>query len=357
VTITVVFGTRPEAIKLGPVVAELDALGADVRVLCTGQHTHLLAGTPAESDLKHAESLGLASDGKVLRWLDRAERAIRAKLVDASGVVVVQGDTMSALAATRAAWRPTGSLVAHVEAGVRSHNIREPWPEEAFRCEIDSLADWYYAPTTSAYANLVAEGHPANRILVTGNTVVSALERYTRATPVPPSDHCLVTLHRREFLQSGHFVEVLDALAAAAADHAAARFFWPMHPVVEPMAARWLLRLPSNLIVSKPMPYREAAGVLAHAFGVLTDSGGLIEEAATLGVPSVQLRNVSDRPEAIEAGVSRLEPPTAEGVYRALQALSTGALPRRPSAVFGDTGSAAAVARHLSSLNALAEVN
>jgi len=324
-------------------------------VLLTGQHRELLAGTPAESDLADAESLGLASDGCVLAWLRTAERALVPRLAEQPSVVVVQGDTMSALAGARAA-ASLNAVLAHVEAGVRSHRLDEPWPEEAQRVEIDRLADWYYAPTSTAYANLVAEGCEATRIRVTGNSVVSALARYTNATPQPPTDHCLVTLHRREFVQGAHFTEVLDALASAAADHAAARFFWPMHPAVEPKAARWLLALPRNLIVTKPMHYRETAGVLAHAFGVLTDSGGLVEEAATLGVPSVQLRNVSDRPEAIDAGVSRCEAPTGDGVYRAVQALTTGTMPRRPTDTFGGPDAASHIARHLASLD-MAEVN
>jgi UDP-N-acetylglucosamine 2-epimerase (non-hydrolysing) len=124
-----------------------------------------------------------------------------------------------------------------------------------------------------------------------------------------------------------------------------------MHPAVTPKATRWLQHLPPNLLVTDPLRYREAALTLAHSFGVLTDSGGLVEEAATLGVPSVQLRHVSDRPEAIEVGVSRLEPPTADGVYRAVQALTTGALPRRPSDVYGDVGAAGTIARAIAKLD------
>lgn len=348
--ITCIFGTRPEAIKLGPVVAQLFGLGKQVRVLCTGQHASLLAGTPAETDLAFAESLGLASDGVVMKWLHRAERELTPKLAEQPSVVMVQGDTMSALAGARAA-AELGAVLAHVEAGVRSKRMDEPWPEEGFRVEIDRLADWYFAPTTTAYANLIAEGRQPHRIAVTGNSVVSALERYTGAKPQPPSDHMLVTLHRREFLSGPSFVGVLDALAAAAADHPAARFIWPMHPAVAPKAARWLQSLPNNLLVVEPLRYREAALTLSHSFGVLTDSGGLIEEAATLGVPSVQLRNVSDRPEAIEVGVSRLEPPTPEGVYRAVQALTTGALPRRPTDVYGSVDAASVIARAIAKLD------
>src|SRR5205085_8810914 len=146
--------------------------------------------------------------------------------------------------------------------------------------------------------------------------------------------------------------EVLDALASSADDHRAARFLWPMHPTVAKRLSRsWFEHLPSNLLIMRPLPYAEMAGLVAHAFGVLTDSGGLVEDAATLGTPSIQLRNVSDRPEAIAAGVSRREPATAAGIFNGLQALTTGALPRRPSDAFGDVTAASQIARHLAALD------
>lgn len=348
--ISVVYGSRPEAIKLGPVVAELRALGAAVQIIATGQHTDLLKGTPAESDLADATSLGLASDGNPTRWVHHAQAPLLAAL-GAADLVVVQGDTMSAYAAAGAA-HTLGKPLCHVEAGVRSHNLDEPWPEERYRVHIDKEAAWAYAPTSLNFANLVAEGFDEKRIRVTGNTGVSALARYTNAKPTSPSDHCLVTLHRREFVDGPHFVEVLDALCEAAADHKAARFLWPMHPTVQKRLARaWLAKVPNNLILIPPLSYAEMAGTLACSFGLISDSGGLVEEAATLGVPSVQLRNVSDRPEAIEAGVSQLEPPTRDGVHRSLQALTTGAMPRRPTDVFGTVEAASLVARHLASLD------
>ena len=348
--ITFVYGTRPDAIKLGPIVAELRLLEVPLQIVSTGQHTDLLRGTPAETDLRDSLSLNLKSDGNVMRWVHAAQRPLQEALL-AADIVVVQGDTMSAYAAAQAATKLEKVLV-HVEAGVRSHYLDEPWPEERFRIQIDEHADWHYAATPHAFANLLAEGHEIQRIRVTGNSVVSALARYAGAQPCDPADHCLVTLHRREWMDGPHFVTVLDALFEAARDHAAARFIWPMHPTVaKRLSQNWVKSAPPNFLLMSPLPYREAAGLLAHAFGVLTDSGGLVEEAATLGVPSVQLRNVSDRPEAIDAGVSRLETPTPEGVHRAMEALTTGIMPRRPSPVFGDVTAAAQIARALAQLD------
>lgn len=348
--ITLVYGSRPEALKLGPVAAELKALRAPFNVICTGQHTDLLKGTPAESDLSGGRNLGFASAGDVLRWLYRVEGALFQALSSTS-LVVVQGDTMSALAGARAAAKGN-LLLAHVEAGVRSHNLTEPWPEEGFRTEITQLASWHYAPTANCFANLLAEGVRAERVRVTGNTVVSALARYTGASPQPPQSHLFVTLHRREWLQGKHFFEVLDAFGESATERPLIQFVWPMHPnILKRLSAKWLGSVPHNFRIIPALPYRDSIAVLSSAFGAITDSGGVAEEAATLGVPAIHLRNITDRPEAIEAGVARWEPPTREGVLNAVAIMAAGSIARRPSDCFGDITSASQVARHLTSLD------
>lgn len=346
--IVLVYGTRPEAIKLGPVAAELRALKVEFRTLCTGQHRELLLGTPAETDLAHnSRSLGLASDGNVVRWLVRAGRALKAALSDAT-LVVVQGDTMSAMAASRAADSLRVPL-AHVEAGVRSHNLQAPWPEEGFRTEIDDLADWMYAPTTTSYYNLVAEGQDPRRVRVTGNTGVSALARYTAAVPRAPESYVLVTLHRRELLRDKErFQGVVQALGKA--ELGVLSVLWPAHPSASQSLQDALGgTIPARVALGRPLPYREAAFVLAGAAGVLTDSGGLQEEAATLGVPCAVLREGPDRPESVEAGLARVFEPTAQGVADACAWLRSD-VPRTPSACFGDVTAASQVAAHLAQL-------
>lgn len=348
--IALVYGSRPEAIKLGPVAAELRAAGTPFKVVATGQHSDLLLGTPAESDLGGGVELGIKSEGRLTKWLHDVGSGMARALSDAA-IVVVQGDTQSALAGALAAHR-AGKLLAHVEAGVRSHNQDEPWPEEMIRYNIDQMASYCFAATELAKRNLVDEGKHPSVVAVTGNTVVSALARYSDAKAgTPPSDHLVVTLHRREFWSGRHFFSVLDALCEAARDHAAAKFVWPIHPNIEKrLSQRWLESVPSNFLIVKPFSYRVMASTLASAFGVLTDSGGLVEEAATLGVPSVQLRNVSDRPEAIGAGVSRLCAPTAAGVHEGVSLLTTGAIGRHLEPVYGGVHAAAEVARHLALL-------
>src|SRR5205807_4624075 len=199
--ILIAFGTRPEAIKLGPVAAELAADKVPFGLLAAGQHRELLVGTPAETDLAAASSLGLPSEGNVVRWLARARARVRVWLREHEEFdpVVVQGDTMSALAVARAAC-DAGRAVAHIEAGVRSHDRANPWPEEQTRVEITELARWHYAATPTAWANLAQEGVPSSLIVLTGNPIVSALARYTAARPCGPQPHILVTLHRREWL-------------------------------------------------------------------------------------------------------------------------------------------------------------
>ena len=348
--ITLIFGTRADAIKVGPIAAELTALQTPWRAFCTGQHRELLAGTPAETDLADATSLGLASDGDVLRWRAKAERVLLDALpMDDDPLVVVQGDTMSAMAGAQAA-HVLHLPLAHVEAGIRSHRLTEPWPEEGFRVQIDQWADWCYAPTSTAFMNLMAEGIVPRRIRTTGNTGVSALARYSNAMPIEAGDYAVVTLHRREWLHGPNFHGVLAALEDAVADCPKMRFLWPMHPAVEAKAGRWVRQVPNNLVIMRPVPYRAATTLLAGSFGVLTDSGGLQEEAAVLGVPCAVLRNVLDRPESVEAGVARRFDVTPSGVEEAVHCLTTGLLPRRVAPVFGGADAAAQVARHLASL-------
>src|SRR2546430_16454580 len=231
--ILLAFGTRPEAIKLGPVAAELAAAKVAFGLLATGQHKELLVGPPAESALAAATSLGLPSEGNVMRWLARARVRARVWLREHEEFdpVVVQGDTMSALAVARAA-NDVGRAVVHVEAGVRSHDRANPWPEEQTRVELTELARWHYAPTPTAWANLAEEGVPSSFVVLSGNPIVSALARYTAARPQPAGAHILVTLHRREWLLGDTVTETVTALADAARNEPRVEFLWPVHPAV-----------------------------------------------------------------------------------------------------------------------------
>lgn len=348
------YGTRPEAIKIGPIAAELRAFGVEPTIISTGQHDSLLAGTPAKTDLAGSCSLNLPSHGDVSDWVAKAVRPIYEALETMKPIaaLVVQGDTMSAYAGSKAA-KHVSVPIAHVEAGLRSHNILEPWPEEAIRKAISKYADWHYAPTESAKWNLIEENVHIDKIHVTGNTVVSAIARYTNQKPVHhPEQQIFVTMHRREWTGLGafHVIETINALFDAARKYPLIRFFWPMHPNVLKISGTDPRLTPDNVFISPPIAYEETIKQLARSMGVATDSGGLQEEAAVLGVPCAVMRNVSDREESIEAGVAELFAPTDVGMTCAIRCLANEELPRKPLSVYGTADSAKHIAKHLASL-------
>lgn len=278
--VCVVFGTRPEVPKLAPVIEELRAVGLDVAALATGQHTDLLAGMPA---IAGVQSLGIASDGSVLRFVNAARRRLERAFREARpAAVVVQGDTMSSYAAAHAAVA-AGVRVAHVEAGVRSLNETSPWPEERLRVAIDELSTWRFAPTVHALRALNAEGMEG---MVTGNTGVDAMRRYAPHVVAEPerSPLVVVTLHRRELRAHPRAAEILAAMVRGMAEVPSVTFAWPVHPGTATLLAG--VALPPNVRMHTPMPYVPFLEMVAGARGVLTDSGGLVEEAATLGVPT-----------------------------------------------------------------------
>lgn len=346
--IVFVLGTRPEVIKMMPIVEALQGAGAKPLVVVTGQHVELLQGTPlacAERTL----NLGLKSDGNVVRWLAQAARALDHALGEIKPTLVcVQGDTMSAYAGAKAAQR-LGLTLAHVEAGVRSHYDFEPWPEEQLRREISQMARWHFAPTSRALGNLLAENVPESTIFVLGNPGVSALTRYTQARPGPATGRMIVvTLHRRELVRdTARCKAVIDAIAAETGAHPDITTLWPVHPA---MAGAVFCQKPANLLFATPMHYPAFAVTVAQALGVLTDSGGLVEDCATLGVPCAVLRRVTDRPEAEEAGIARRFEPTPEGVRRAFGALTSSGWPRQPSATYGTPDAARHIAERLLTL-------
>lgn len=341
-----VFGTRPESIKIAPCVMELRALGVDPHLLLTGQHDSLLRGTPVESDLKNAENLKLASTGNVTQWLMDAEQALGAWFGQREkGLVVVQGDTMSAYAGALAA-KQAGWSVAHIEAGLRTYDLTNPWPEEGFRQAISTMADWHYAPTEHSRANLVKEDIPSDRILVTGNPGVSAMARYSTVQPIRHSSTKVIflTMHRREWLQSGAFLDRLHQLAQVTP---AWDVVWPVHPAVKQAVPQstWDM-MPHNVHLLPPLSYRLTLDWIAMSHGVITDSGGIQEECATLGVPCAVMRAVTDRPESLGSMETQL---FGANMTQAL-AWITETHDRIPRAVFGNPDAAQRIAQHLETL-------
>jgi UDP-N-acetylglucosamine 2-epimerase (non-hydrolysing) len=317
--VVVTYGTRPEAIKLAPVVAGLRAATwAHCSVAVSGQHRDLLDQVNAAFGIEADVDLDIFSPGQSLDRI--AARAVTG-LADVLGAtradaLVVQGDTTSALAGALAgAYRQVP--VVHVEAGLRSGDRRAPFPEELNRRMLAQVADLHLAPTAANRANLLAEGIDAGRIRVTGNTVIDAfIDVVGRRAPVgePSIDDALaagralvvVTAHRRE-----SWGAPLASVAAAVADLAEAHpdvlFVLPVHPnplvrsaLLPPVAGR------ANVVVCEPMGYAPFATLVAGARLVLTDSGGLQEEAPSVGVPVLVLRERTERQEAVAAGTVAL---------------------------------------------------
>ncbi len=332
--IVFVFGTRPEAIKLFPVCVELTQRGAEFKVLFTGQHATLAEGTGfLERFGSQTTCLNLPSANDPDAYVASAVPVLIATLraMDAPEWVVVQGDTASALAGARAASQLDLPL-AHVEAGLRTFDRDDPWPEEGYRVEIDRLAQLHFAPTPGALLHLALEGHDA---LLIGNTSVDALRclNFALGDTQSPVDRVLVTLHRRESFtgQPAPAEAILRGLVLSAERHLGIEYVWPQHP--NPLVQRLHCHAP-NLRIIPPLPYATFIRLLRGSRAVLTDSGGLIEEAATLGVPCVIAREKTERPESVKIGVATLAGRSENGIVQGLEWALAAQI--APSDCYGD---------------------
>lgn len=309
----VVIGTRPEAIKLAPVVwaMEADPILAPI-VISTGQHKELLDPMLESFGLKPAHELStMAVSGGLAELTSRLIEQLGSLFATGIGIraLIVQGDTTSALCGTLAAFYEKID-VAHVEAGLRSDVLVDPFPEEFNRRIISIAARWHFAPTERAAANLRAEGISKESISVTGNTVLDSL-KWARNRTLGTSafnsarTHILVTLHRRE--TQGVVMRTLGSSIAQITELSHAETILPLHK--NPLVRRSLLPTLSateGVRLLEPMGYFAFQATLADADLLITDSGGVLEEAAFLGVPTIVCRDATERPEAIEAGTALL---------------------------------------------------
>lgn len=299
----VVVGTRPEAIKLVPVIRALRTAGAAVTVCTTGQHRTLAAEALAWFGLAPDLSLGphpADLDGLSASLLTAIGAALDS---ERPARVIVQGDTASALAGALAAHHRR-LPVAHVEAGLRSGDRAAPWPEEGNRKLIAALADLHFAPTKTAVAALLAENIPAGAIHLTGNSGIDALGLIAPGPPpIDPGGRklILVTCHRRESFGGG--LAGIAAALRALAQRPDVTIALPLHP--NPVVRAALGGL-DGIRLLDPLPYPDFVRLLAAAHLVLTDSGGVQEEAPTLGVPVLVLRDTTERPEGVAVGTARL---------------------------------------------------
>ncbi|MEP7027705.1 MAG: UDP-N-acetylglucosamine 2-epimerase (non-hydrolyzing) [Candidatus Eisenbacteria bacterium] len=363
--VLVVMGTRPEAIKMAPVVYALrDAFGFEGRVCLTAQHRDMLDEVIRVFDLPVHDDLDLMAPGQTLthvavKVLEGVDRILAREHFD---WVLVQGDTTTSLAAAQAAFHREVK-VGHVEAGLRTWNIREPFPEEWNRRAIDALADLAFAPTELSRQNLLGEKFAPERVLVTGNTAIDALHiALARPAPPPPPElealsperpMILVTAHRRE-----SFGAPLDSICRALAELAArpnatgASIVYPVHPNPNVLAAvaRHLEGKP-NVHLLKPLDYHRFVHLMQRAHLILSDSGGIQEEAPGLGKPVLVLRDRTERPEAVTAGTARLVGTDTDHILAEVDRLLTDQDAYRAMAVarnpFGDGHAAERIVRAL----------
>jgi UDP-N-acetylglucosamine 2-epimerase (non-hydrolysing) len=314
--IAVILGTRPEAIKLAPVVLELRRRGIPHRVVVTGQHATLVEGILRLFDIEADVDLGLMRPGQTLDYLLGAALERVGDLLERERpiAVVVQGDTTSMLGSALAAFHHRVP-VAHVEAGLRSGDRDHPFPEEMNRRAAAIVSRWHFAPTQRAADNLVREGIAAD-VHVCGNTVVDALLHIVGigAARVPNDlaafldghPYVLATAHRRESWDGGiaEIARGLRALMAALPDH---RLVFATHPnpVVRGPVNEILGSQPGVLVLDA-LDYPAFIGLLRGARLAISDSGGVQEEGPTLGVPVLVTRSTTERPEGLEAGAVRL---------------------------------------------------
>ena len=318
--ILIVFGTRPEVIKLAPIILELRKSNDYKVVVCnTQQQKDLSNQTLAFFGIEADYNLDVMIPNQTLygsqsRILDKLSEVIEGVWYDA---IIVQGDTMSAFCGALFSFYNKIPLF-HVEAGLRSYDLTEPFPEEALRQMISRIANLHFAPTKLSYDNLVRENIPANLIKVTGNTVVDALfclsqktldeakESLVNKGVRQDSKLVLLTVHRREN-HGTRLNDILYAILALAQLYKDFQFILPVHPNPNVYHQIHLaLSAQSNILLTKPLDYPELVCLIQQASLILTDSGGIQEEAPSFGVPILILRKETERMEGVEAGVATL---------------------------------------------------
>lgn len=340
--ILMVSGTRPEIIKLAPLYHALgQAPWAEVRWVHTGQHDGMASQLLDCFDI--SPDWSLSRQGASLFEFSQGCRTQLEALMGQEpwDLVVVQGDTESAfLGALTAFYHQIP--VAHVEAGLRTYRLDRPFPEEGLRQMIGRIANLHLAPTEHARDCLLAEQEPAARVHVTGNTVIDAqlwaAERHGIKRHGDGPGHLLVTVHRRE--NWGDEVEgICRAIARLARAHPDMRVLFPVHlnPVIRAAVQPLLGALP-NVTLTEPLDYLSMQQAIADAWLVMTDSGGLQEEAPTYGVPLLVLREETERPEAVESGYAELMGTDEERIVRRVSGLwrAGDCGPRTMANPFGD---------------------
>ena len=327
--VMLVFGTRPEAIKMGPLFHKLNSEPEifDVKVCVTGQHREMLDQALALFEIQPDIDLNIMMPKQGLSFLTAGilEKFEAVLFEFKPDIVLVHGDTTTTLATAISAFY-AGIPIGHVEAGLRTNNIHSPFPEEFNRQVTSKIAKWHFAPTIESRKNLIAENISEKNIVVSGNTVIDAL--YWVLNRIENDEKkslkldkmlnkildfnwkkdriVLITCHRRENFGKG-ITQICKAIGKLASKFKDIKFVYPVHlnPNIQ-NPVRNILKNTSNVFLIKPLNYEPFVYLLKHCYIILTDSGGIQEEAPSLGIPVLVMRNVTERPEALNAGTVEL---------------------------------------------------
>lgn len=325
-----VFGTRPEAIKMAPLAKQLAADERfDAKVVVTGQHREMLDQVLQSFAIIPDYDLNIMHQGQTLseitsRVLEKLTAVLQKERPD---ILLVHGDTTTTFSAALSAFYQQ-IPIGHVEAGLRTWDKYSPFPEEMNRQLTDDLADLYFAPTMKSKENLIKEHHPEQFLYVTGNTAIDAMKNTLDETYEIPSKISkgrkrivLVTMHRRENLGEP-MDSVFTAIQRAANDYPDTQFIFPMHknPAVRDLAKERLGNV-ENVSLIEPLDVIDFHNYAKQSYLILTDSGGVQEEAPSLGVPVLVLRDQTERPEGVAAGTLRLVGTDTQAVYSTIKEL------------------------------------
>ena len=324
--IMLVFGTRPEAIKMCPLVNELKKAPEDFEtlVVVTGQHREMLDQVLRVFDVEPNYDLAIMKPGQTLFDVtcDVLSRIKEVLCKEHPDIVLVHGDTTTSFAAALACFYlriPVG----HVEAGLRTYDVFSPWPEEFNRQAVDIICDFYFAPTETSKRNLLEEGKPIEKIWVTGNTGIDALRTTVRKGYTSPelewakgSRLILITAHRRENLGEPMH-RMFRAIRCVMEEHPDTKAIYPIHmnPLVRKAAHEELDGF-ERLRIIEPLEVLDFHNYMAASYLILTDSGGIQEEAPGLGKPVLVMRDTTERPEGIKAGTLKLVGTDEDSIYR-----------------------------------------
>lgn len=330
IKVLAVFGTRPEAIKMCPVIKELKKYAQIETVICvTGQHKEMLAPILKAFHVTPQYNLDIMRDSQTLFDITISVLTRIKDILDKERpeVVLVHGDTTTAFAAALACYYRK-IPVCHVEAGLRTYNNKSPYPEEFNRQSVDAISDIFFAPTECAKENLLREGREKDRIYVTGNTVIDAL----RTTIHRDYAHellewagegrmILLTAHRREN-QGDRMREMFAAIKEVICGFEDVRVVYPVHlnPEVQ-NAAKEIFGNESRVRLVAPLDVIDFHNIMSRAYFIMTDSGGIQEEAPSLGKPVLVMRDTTERPEGVEAGTVKLAGTSRKGIKDAMHRL------------------------------------